>query len=123
MSFKDEMEDRLINFALVGIEISENLHKSYIGEHLGKQLARSSTSPALNYAEACDAESRKDFIHKLKITNKELRETLVCLKIIHRKPLLINEKLNSAIKECNELISILSKSIQTTKLNQHIRKS
>ncbi len=123
MSFKDEMEDRLINFALVGIEISENLPQSYIGEHLGKQLARSSTSPALNYAEACDAESRKDFIHKLKITNKELRETLVCLKIIHRKPLLINEKLNSAIKECNELISILSKSIQTTKLNQHIRES
>lgn len=47
MSFKDEMEDRLINFALVGIEISENLPQSYIGEHLGKQLARSSTSPAL----------------------------------------------------------------------------
>lgn len=117
MSFKNEMEERLINFALFGIEISEELPNTFIGIHLGKQLARSSTSPALNYAEACDAESRKDFIHRLKIVNKELRESLVCMKIIERKPLIVNSKVSNALKECNELISIFSKSIQTSKNN------
>ncbi len=117
MSGKFDLESRLLEFALIGIEISELLPKTYIGIHLAKQLARSSTSPALNYAEACAAESRRDFIHKLKIVNKELRETYVCLKIISRKPLLSGEIILKSINECNELISIITKSVQTAKLN------
>jgi len=114
---KFDLENRLLEFALVGIEISEGLPSTYIGVHLAKQLARSATSPALNYAEACAAESRRDFIHKLKIANKELRETYVCLKIIHRKPLMEGDLMDFAISESNELISIITKSIQTAKDN------
>lgn len=112
-NYKYDLEERLISFSLMGIQICENLPKSYIGIHLAKQLTRSCTSPAFQYAEACDAESRNDFIHKLKIGVKELRETLVCLKIIHRKPLMNSELINPVIQECNELISIFVKSIKT----------
>ena len=118
-----DLEERLIQFALQGIEVSELLPKTYIGIHFVKQLIRSSSSPTFSYAEACDAESRNDFIHKLKISNKELREILVCLKIIHRKPLISNSLVESVMKECNELISILSRSIKTAKHNQVIQKS
>ncbi len=79
---------------------------------------RSGTSPALQYGEAQSAESRNDFIHKLKILLKELRETRVALKIINKAKLsndiILIEK---AFAECNELISIFVKSIETTKKN------
>lgn len=116
-SNKFDLEERLIRFSLMGIEVAEKLPSSYLGNHLSKQLTRSCTSPAFQYAEACDAESRNDFIHKLKIGVKELRETLVSLKIIHRKPLLNSELINPVIRECNELISILTTSIKTARKN------
>jgi four helix bundle protein len=79
---------------------------------------RSGTSPALQYGEAQSAESRNDFIHKLKILLKELRETHVSLKIIKRVPLTKKvDIIDGAIQECNELISIFVKSIQTAKKN------
>ena len=82
-------------------------------------MIRSGTSPALNYGEAQSAESTNDFVHKLKIVWKELRETLVCLKITERKPLMTPfSKLNPIIKENNELISIFVKSIETAKKNK-----
>ena len=70
-------------------------------------------SPAPNYGEAQSAESRKDFIHKMKIALKELRETLVWLKIIERKPLCEPAKMPDIVKECDELIAIFVKSIKT----------
>ena len=79
---KYNLQDRLINFAAMIIEIVNHLPADRVGNHLGQQLLRSGTSPALNYGEATGAESRKDFIHKLKIVHKELRETLVCLRIL-----------------------------------------
>ena len=88
------------------------------GNHLGGQLLRSGTSPALNYGEAQSGESRKDFIHKIKIVLKELRETYVCLKIIHRTKLYKSEdKIMSTMKENNELISIFVKSAETAQKN------
>ena len=79
---------------------------------------RSGTAPALLYGEAQSAESRNDFIHKLKILLKELRETLVALKIIKRVPLTkTNELVDKAMIECNELISIFVKSIETARKN------
>jgi four helix bundle protein len=78
---------------------------------------RSGTSPALNYAEAQSAESKNDFVHKMKICLKELRETLVCLKIILLKGYFKENKLADLVKENNELISIFVKSIQTAKSN------
>ena len=79
-------------------------------------MVRSGTSPALNYGEAQSAESTNDFVHKLKIILKELRETLVCLKIIKRKPLITPvSKLTPIIRKNNELISIFVKSTETAK--------
>ena len=85
-----DLEDRLIDFALLVDEIIEKLPNTKLGNHIAGQLTRSSTSPALNYGEAQSAESTKDFVHKLKIILKELRETRVCLKIIMKKPLVAN---------------------------------
>ena len=115
---KYDLEDRLIEFAALIIEITESLFNSKAGNHLSGQIVRSGTSPALHYGEAQSAESRNDFIHKLKILLKELRETLAALKLIKRvnlsnKPDLVDK----AIKESNELISIFVKSIETAKKN------
>lgn len=112
------LENRLIEFSLAIIGIVEMLPNTLTGRHLGSQLIRSGTSPAFNYAEAQSAESRKDFIHKMKISLKELRETYVCLRLIKRKPLIQKMKLlEHAIDENNQLISIFVKSISTARSN------
>jgi len=71
---KSNLEERLINFAVLIIKITNELANTKAGNHLGGQLIRSGTSPALNYGEAQSAESRKDFVHKIKVVLKELRE-------------------------------------------------
>jgi four helix bundle protein len=80
-----DLEDRLIDFVLLIDKIIESLPNTRLANHLANQMVRSSTSPALNYGEAQSAESTKDFVHKLKVILKELRETRVCLKIIYKK--------------------------------------
>ena len=120
---KFDLEDRLIDFAVLIISITESLNNTKAGNHIAGQLVRSGTSPALQYGEAQSAESRNDFIHKLKILLKELRETLVALKIIKRVPLTKTiELVDKAMIECNELISIFVKSIETAKKNNEKRK-
>jgi four helix bundle protein len=115
---KFELEERLVNFAVLIIEIVNELPNTKAGNHLSGQLVRSGTSPALNYGEAQSGESRKDFIHKIKIVLKELRETFVCLKIIHKSKLCKSEvKIETAINESNELISIFVKSVETAQKN------
>ena len=112
------LQDRLINFAVLIIEISKSLTKSYEGMHLSKQIIRSGTSPALHYGEAQSAESRKDFIHKVKWVLKELRETHANLKIIKRAELSDDSDLiNKAQKETHELISIFVVSAKTARRN------
>ncbi|MGH2565084.1 MAG: four helix bundle protein [Ginsengibacter sp.] len=115
---KYDLEDRLIEFAVLIIQITENLFNSKAGNYIGGQLVRSGTSPALHYGEAQSAESRVDFIHKLKVLLKELRESRSAMKIIKNTPL--TEKmdlLEKGLNECNELISIFVKSIETAKKN------
>lgn len=115
---KFDLEARLIDFAVLIIEISESLNNTRAGNHIEGQLLRSGTSPALHYGEAQSAESRNDFIHKLKVLLKELRETLVALKIIKRVSLTKKVDLvEKGIVESNELISIFVKSIETAKKN------
>jgi four helix bundle protein len=115
---KYDLEDRLIEFAVLVIKIAENLKNSRAGNHIAGQLVRSGTSPSLNYGEAQSAESLSDFIHKFKILLKELRETRVALKIVKRVPLIDNiQAVDNALTECNELISIFVKSIDTAKKN------
>ena len=108
-----ELEDRLIDFTVMVIGVVEALPNSKAGNHIAGQLVRSGTSPAPNYGEARSAESRKDFIHKMKISLKELRETVIWLKIISRKRLAEEALTSSAIKECGELIAIFISSTRT----------
>lgn len=112
-----DLEDRLIDFALRVDEIVEALPNTKLGNHIGNQLIRYGTAPALNYGEAQSAESPNDFRHKLKVILKELRESRICLKIIQKKPLLKPERLKGIIQENNELIAIFLKSIETAKNN------
>lgn len=115
---KFELEERLINFSVLIIAIANELPNTKAGNHLSGQLIRSGTSASLNYGEAQSGESRKDFIHKIKIVLKELRETFVYLKIIHRTKLNIsNEKMKTVMKENDELISIFVKSVETAQKN------
>jgi four helix bundle protein len=101
-----KLEDRLIDFASRIIDVTEKLPKTPAGKHLAGQLLRSGTSPALNYGEALAAESKEDFLHKLKICTKELRETLICLKLIAKRDWFSQEKMAEILKENNELIAI-----------------
>ena len=112
---KYDLSDRLINFSVSIIEVVKHLPPDRIGNPLGQQLFRSGTSPALNYGEALGAESRKDFIHKLKIVLKELRETLICLRILSRISYIESKTLSA--NECNELIAIFAKSLKTASSN------
>lgn len=115
---KFELEERLVDFAVIIIEIVNELPNTKAGNQLASQLVRCGTSPALNYGEAQSGESRKDFIHKIKIALKELRETFVCLKIIHRTKLYKSEKkIQIVLKENDELISIFVKSVETAQKN------
>lgn len=117
---RKELENRLIDYSVTIINISDSIPNSKAGSHLSGQLVRSGTSPALNYGEAQSAESRKDFIHKIQIVLKELCETVVNLKIIDRAGInQSNEMLLEAIKEGKELISIFVKSVETAKNNMH----
>ena len=112
------LEDRLVDFAVLILDLAEKMPKHYAGIHLTKQITRSGTSPALLYGEAQGAESRADFIHKMKIGLKELRETFICLKIIFKKKYLSADTIRTAAKENNELISIFVTSISTAQKNK-----
>lgn len=115
---KFNLEDRLIDYSVLITDIVENMANTKAGNHYTGQLIRSGTSPCLNYAEAQSGESRRDFVHKLKIVLKELRETNVCLKIIDKTGLCKStEFIQPVIIETNELISIFVKCIETAKAN------
>lgn len=115
---KYDLEDRLIKFAIVILEVCELLPNSKAANNLEYQLSKSGTAPALLYGEVQAAESRNDFIHKMRILLKELRETRICLRIINEKPVIRNPGVDLALKECNELIGIFTKSLETAKKNR-----
>lgn len=118
-----DLEQRLIDFTILIVKIAESLDKSEVAKHVYGHLIRSAISSALHYGEVKDAESRNDFIHKVKVILKELRETFIALKIIQQVPLTNNLKIIfKGITECNELISIFVKSIETARKNNQIRK-
>ena len=112
----DDIEERLIDFAVRIINVCDKLELSQTSaKHIRNQLVRSGTSPAPNYGEARSAESAKDFIHKLKIVLKELNETQIWLKIIVRAELVKESLLENLLDECNQLCRIISSSIMTSK--------
>ncbi len=118
---KSDLEERLVDFSVLIIEISNLINNTRAGNHLSGQIIRSGTSVSLNYGEAQSGESKKDFIHKMKIVLKELRETFICLKILQKASLCKSaEKLQTALQENNELISIFVKSVQTAQKTSKI---
>jgi len=116
--YKFDLEDRLVDFACMCLEVCDLLPGTKAGQNLEYQLSKSSTASALVYGEAQAAESRADFIHKMKVVLKEIRESRVNLKIIKRKPVVINDKVDKAFNEANELMAIFLKSIETAKQNK-----
>ena len=115
---KYDLQDRFIDYAVRIIRLSQALPGTGAGMHICSQVLRSGTSPAANYGEAQSAESSADFVHKLKLALKELRETEIWLKVIARSGLIEHaEALGPLLQETDELISILFRSIETAKRN------
>ena len=120
---KFNLEERLVRFAVRITNLAEALPNTTGSKYLSSQLIRSGLSPALNYGEAMGAESSNDFIHKMKIALKELRETFISLKIIKEKEIHeMEHEVESCLQECNELIAIFVKSIKTAQSNRGIGK-
>ena len=113
-----DLEDRLVEFSCRIIELVEALPSTRAGNYIAGQLIRCGLAPALLYGEAQSAESRMDFVHKMKIVLKELKETRVCLKVITRSKMISPiERLSDIKSENEQLISIIAKSIDTAKKN------
>ena len=109
------LEERLIDFAVRIIKVSNALPDSPAGKHISRQLLRYGTSPAPNYAEARGAESRADFVHKLKIALKELNESCVWLRMAARADLMKAELLAGIIDENQQLCRIINASVKTAR--------
>lgn len=116
-----DLEDRLIAFACLCLDICELLPNTKAGQNLEYQLSKSTTATALIYGEAQAAESRSDFLHKMKLVLKEIRETRVNLRIIQQKPVIQHIKVETALNEANQLMAIFLKSIETAKNNQPVK--
>ena len=112
---KQELENRLIDFAATIIIVASKFEKNYAGNHLAGQIIRSGTSPALNYGEAQSAESSKDFIHKMNIALKEANETEYWLMLLKDSEYINEESFTSIHKDCDELIRLLASIVKTTK--------
>ncbi len=114
-----DLEERLLEYSVRIVKLIEQLPNSRTGNHIAGQLLRSGTSSYANHGEAQAAESAKDFIHKMAICLKELRESKRWLKLIHRVPLIKPpEKLESLLQETEELIKIFVVSIRTAGKNK-----
>jgi four helix bundle protein len=113
---KYDLEDRFVDYTCRMIDVVEALPNSRAGNYIAGQLVRSCHSPTFNYGEAQAAESTKDFIHKMGVILKELKECRTALKVIRKKEMIKPvSKLDGVFKETEELIAIIGKSISTAK--------
>jgi four helix bundle protein len=113
MAKGDDIQERLVDFAVRIIKITSKLPKTQAGRHVAGQILRSGTSPAPNYAEARSAESSNDFIHKLKVSLKELNETLVWLQIIKQSKMISVDECIEIENICDEHCRIFGASVRT----------
>ena len=109
------LSNRLESFAAEVIKGVSRINRTFAGRHIAVQLIRSSTSAGANYEEACGAESRQDFIHKLQIVLKELKESLFWLRISVKADLVTMEAMHPLLREGTELANIIGKSVVTAK--------
>ena len=113
----EDIARRLLKFAAAVGKLVDRLPDTRLGRHIAGQFVRCGTAPAFLYAEARNAESRRDFIHKLHLCLKELGESGVCLALIDEAELLPPEETRPLVQECCELSNIIGKSIVTAKAN------
>ena len=117
------LEERLMEFSVRVIRVTESMHRSPAGTYVADQLLRSGTSPYGHHGEAEGAESRDDFIHKLKVCYKELREARRWLRLVQRTPLVAKpELLEVLLTEAGELVRIFAASLRTAENNRPVKK-
>ena len=117
-----DLEERLINFAVQIIELTDVMPKTPAGIHLAGQLLRSGTHPGIHYGEAQAAESKKDFIHRMEVSLKELRESYASIRIILKAKLHPDpSKLEIGKRECQELVAIFQASVKTAQIGQVVK--
>jgi four helix bundle protein len=119
----NQLEKRLISFASTIVALSSKLPRNVQGRHLCDQILRSGTACAANYGEARAAESRADFIHKLKVVSKELNETSIWLEIIGQSSLFSAETISAIVVENRELCRIIAASIKTARASAEFKGS
>jgi four helix bundle protein len=115
LSLADKLERRLITFAVTIVSLSAKLPRTLQGRHIASQILRSGTSVAANYGEARGAESRQDFIHKLRIVFKELNETTIWLEVIAESSMLSPDITAPIVAENRELCRVFAASIKTAR--------
>ncbi len=118
----DQLSRRFLEFVARVIRVVDALPKTVAGRHIGIQLVDACTSFGANYEEGCGAESRADFVHKMAVVLKELKETRYWLKLIHWNKMLVPTETEPVINECEELCATVGKSIATARSNKHPRK-
>ena len=111
----NNLSDRFEDWAVEVIKLAPKLSRSFAGRHIGGQLIRSATSAGANYEEACGGESRSDFVHKLQIVLKEMKESLYWLRLVSKAELVPKDVWNPIYAEAEELTKIIAKSVVTAK--------
>ena len=111
----DELSERILDCAARIGKLVDAIPDTRLGRHVAAQIVRSGTSPVANYEEARSAESRRDFVHKLGICLKELRESRAWIRLLIRTELLSTKKLQPLLEECEQLMKIVGRSIVTAK--------
>ena len=118
----EELSDRLLDFAARMGKAVDALPDTRLGRHIAGQLVRCATSPAPNYEEGCAAESRADFVHKLSICLKELRESRTWIRLITRSELLTESQMSDLLNESTQLCNIIAQSLVTAKQRANKKK-
>ena len=111
----DNISQRLLAFAAAALRVASHLSKSPEGRHVAKQLIVAATASGANYEEARGAESRPDFVHKIKVSGKEMRESHYWLRLTRQAQLAKDFDVAPVIQEAYELVAILTTSAKTAK--------
>jgi len=118
-----DLDERLLTYGARVIKLVESLPRTLAGRRIGDQLLRSATSAGANYEEARGAESRSDFVHKMQVALKELRESHYWLRLLMKAEILPVDRLADLLDEATQLRAILSKSVATTKGKAKVEES
>lgn len=114
-SKSNQLSERMLDYAVEIVRLTTQLRKTATGRQIASQLLRSGTSVGANYEEACGAQSRADFAHKLQIVLKELRESRFWLRLVQKTCIINDARIGDLISETEQLINIIARSVITVK--------